>query len=280
MCVSMARSRRATAPRHRRGSPRAAGGDARPADGRATLVPGARQDLRLRPRAAQGRRRPRDGRAVRRRPRLLVHGRGQGVDGLRPGLPVVHDAALERLQRRAAPRARPRPAHRRRAPRGRHGRLAGEGAEAARPDVPRGARHALPDDAGNTPEGYPWLSTTRRCHGRIHRQQGRLPQAPAPHRGTGAGRAEDGRQRHVLHRHPDPGQRHHQGAAGRQPRAARGPRRALRRRRRPRVRRGRRRPRSARRPTPSPGSCAADREPTLRTPPHPPTPTHRPRRHR
>ena len=138
-------------------------------------------------------------------------------------------------------------------PGGRHRRLAGQGAEAAGGGAPR--RFVT---AREYPSRGILLSTTRRCHGWIHRQQGRLPEAAATHRGTGARRAEDGRHRHLLHRHPDPGQRHHQGPAGRQPRPARGPRRALRRRRRPGVRRGCAEPRSARRPTRSPGSSAAE----------------------
>jgi cation-transporting P-type ATPase A/B/Cu+-exporting ATPase len=60
-------------------------------------------------------------------------------------------------------------------------------------------------------------------------RQGQLPQAPAPDRGPGPRPAADDRRGQVLHRHPHPGIRGHQGTAGGGPRPARGPPRPLRR---------------------------------------------------
>ena len=52
-------------------------------------------------------------------------------------------------------------------------------------------------------------------HARVPRQQGRLPQAPAAHRGAGPRPAADGRRGRLLHRHPDPGLRGEEGPAER-----------------------------------------------------------------
>ena len=104
---------------------------------------------------------------------------------------------------------------------------------------------------------------------RLHPQQGRLPQAAAPHRGAGPRAAADGRGGEVLHRHPHPGLRDDQGAAGGRARPARRAPGALRRRRRPRGR-PRGRGRSSRRPpTPSPASSGPD-APTTRKSSHEP----------
>ncbi|CAA9438285.1 MAG: Repressor CsoR of the copZA operon, partial [uncultured Rubellimicrobium sp.] len=56
---------------------------------------------------------------------------------------------------------------------------------------------------------------------RLHGQQGRLPQADAPHRGPGQRHRPDGRRGEVLHRHPHPGLGRHEGPAGRRAGAAR-----------------------------------------------------------
>src|SRR5581483_9321500 len=78
-------------------------------------------------------------------------------------------------------------------------------------------------------------------HARVCRQQGRRPEAAAPHRGPGARPATDGRRGEVLHRRPRPGGGGHQGPAGRCHRAARRPPVSLRRRRPGQGRRRRRR---------------------------------------
>ena len=59
-------------------------------------------------------------------------------------------------------------------------------------------------------------------HVRLHPRQGQLPQAAAAHRGPGPRPAADDRRGQVLHRHPDPGLRGHQGPAVGRPRPARG----------------------------------------------------------
>jgi Cu+-exporting ATPase len=92
-----------------------------------------------------------------------------------------------------------------------------------------------------------------REHARLHPRQGHLPPAPAPDRGTGPRPAADGRRRQVLHRHPHPGSRRHQGAAGRRPRPTRRAPRPLR-----RPGGGRRRRQRGRE---SPGSLGGDRPP-------------------
>jgi P-type Cu+ transporter len=60
-----------------------------------------------------------------------------------------------------------------------------------------------------------------RENARLHPRQGHLPPAAAPHRGAGPRPAADDRRGQVLHRHPHPSVRGHQGAAGRRPRPAR-----------------------------------------------------------
>ena len=69
-----------------------------------------------------------------------------------------------------------------------------------------------------------------REHARLHPRKGRLPQATAPNRRPDPRPAADDRRRQVLHRHPHPGRRGHQGTAGGSPRPARGAPRPLRRR--------------------------------------------------
>jgi heavy metal translocating P-type ATPase len=59
-----------------------------------------------------------------------------------------------------------------------------------------------------------------RRHARLHPRQGQLPPPSAPHRGPGQGPAADDRRGQVLHRHPYPGRRGHQSAAGGCPRPA------------------------------------------------------------
>jgi Cu+-exporting ATPase len=59
-----------------------------------------------------------------------------------------------------------------------------------------------------------------RRHARLHARQGRLPPAVAPHRRPGPRAAADDRGRQVLHRHPHPGRRGHQGPPGGRPRPA------------------------------------------------------------
>src|SRR5579863_5731243 len=66
-------------------------------------------------------------------------------------------------------------------------------------------------------------------HARLLPRQGQLPQAPAPDRGPGPRPAADDRRGQVLHRHPHPGIRGHQGTAGGGSRPARGSPRPLRR---------------------------------------------------
>jgi P-type Cu+ transporter len=61
-----------------------------------------------------------------------------------------------------------------------------------------------------------------RHHARLYPRQGRLPPPPASHRGPGTRPAADDRRGQVLHRHPDPGRRGNQGAAGGRPGPARG----------------------------------------------------------
>jgi Cu+-exporting ATPase len=61
-----------------------------------------------------------------------------------------------------------------------------------------------------------------RQHARLHPRQGRIPPAAAPHRRPGPRPAADDRRGQVLHRHPHPGRRGHQGPAGGRPRPARG----------------------------------------------------------
>jgi P-type Cu+ transporter len=69
-----------------------------------------------------------------------------------------------------------------------------------------------------------------RHYARLHPRQGHLPPAPAPDRRPGPRPAADDRRRQLLHRHPHPGVRGHQGTAGGGPRPARGAPRPLRRR--------------------------------------------------
>jgi heavy metal translocating P-type ATPase len=92
-----------------------------------------------------------------------------------------------------------------------------------------------------------------RRHARLHPRQGRLPPAPAPYRGPGPRPAEDDRRGQVLHRHPHPGRRRHQGPAGGRPRPARRAPQPL---RRPGDGRGRRN-----RGREGPGSLRGDRPP-------------------
>jgi cation-transporting P-type ATPase A/B/Cu+-exporting ATPase len=62
---------------------------------------------------------------------------------------------------------------------------------------------------------------TRR-YARLHPRQRHLPPATAPHRRPGPRPAANDRRGQVLHRHPHPGTRGHQGTAGGRPRPARG----------------------------------------------------------
>ena len=66
---------------------------------------------------------------------------------------------------------------------------------------------------------------------RLHPAQGRLRATPAPDRGPGPRPAADGRGGEVLHRHPHPDLRHHEGPAVGRARPARRAPEALRRRR-------------------------------------------------
>jgi heavy metal translocating P-type ATPase len=59
-------------------------------------------------------------------------------------------------------------------------------------------------------------------HARLHPRQGQLPPPAAPHRRPGPRTAADDRRGQVLHRHPHPGRRGHQGPAGGGPRPAGG----------------------------------------------------------
>ena len=59
-----------------------------------------------------------------------------------------------------------------------------------------------------------------RHHARLHPRQEQLPPPPAPHRRAGQRPAADDRRGPVLHRHPHPGRRRHQGTAGGRPRPA------------------------------------------------------------
>ncbi len=90
-------------------------------------------------------------------------------------------------------------------------------------------------------------------HARLHLRQGQLPQAAAPGRRPGPRPAADDRRGQVLHRHPHPGRRGHQGTASGRPRPARGTPRPLRRRGNDRGRRHRERE--------GPGSLRGDRPP-------------------
>jgi cation-transporting P-type ATPase A/B/Cu+-exporting ATPase len=67
------------------------------------------------------------------------------------------------------------------------------------------------------------VSTERpgRRHARLQRRQRELPPPPAPHRRPGPGPAADDRGGQVLHRHPYPGRRRHQGTASGRARPAR-----------------------------------------------------------
>ncbi|CAA9250054.1 MAG: Repressor CsoR of the copZA operon, partial [uncultured Arthrobacter sp.] len=69
----------------------------------------------------------------------------------------------------------------------------------------------------------------RTDHARLQRGEGRVPQAPEAHRGTGPRHRPHGRRGEVLHRHPHPGGGDQQGPPRGQPGPARGPHRPLRR---------------------------------------------------
>src|SRR3954471_11375489 len=66
---------------------------------------------------------------------------------------------------------------------------------------------------------------------RLRAVQGKAPEAPRPHRGTGARHLQDGRGGPLLHRHPHPDRRGRDGARGGRDEGARGARQPLRRRR-------------------------------------------------